>query len=361
MMMRPTVGWIILTVNLGRFKGERSRILKKMRNGRNQAALVLLGALFIYQTGTTFPSFVKRSEPPAVQLVDNKEEARLAFLIDGREALVYQYSDWWDLPHFWPLRSPSGKNMIVRKTEPYPHHRGFWFADTVRFEGGRPVSTYNALYSGQVIGEGDYGPPYKDRVDHVEFTKMEASGSRGVVESDLSWIMDGKIPILKEKRAITIHALGNGEYLLDMLFILTAAYGDVEFVSDDVHYAWPYLRMNSQFSGENGGIIASSTGNKGQDETNMKPALWLDYSNTIDGTAEGVTVFQHPDGEEHRWLTREYGCFGPRRPDRLSGKTFVLKKDESIRQQVGIFVHRGDVQSGRISQRYNDYIDGRWR
>jgi hypothetical protein len=300
-------------------------------------------------------------DPPSIELREDKEAGRLTVLFDGREAFVYQYSDWWDLPHFWPLRGPSGKNMLVQKTEPYPHHRCFWFADTVRFEGGRPVSTYNALYTGQVIGSGDHGPPFRDRVDHFGFARVEAEGARAVVEEDLRWRMDGKKSILKEKRVVHIHALGGGDYLMDMFFSLTAAYGEVEFISDDVHYAWPYLRLNTEFSGENGGVITSSEGKTGQEATNMQPAEWMDYSNTRDGVTEGIAVFQWPDGEEHRWLTREYGCFGPRRPDRLSGKPFGLKKGESISQRVGILVHRGDVKTGKIAERYRDYTGGRWR
>jgi hypothetical protein len=158
-----------------------------------------------------------------------------------------------------------------------------------------------------------------------------------------------------------VFALGEGEYLLDLTFILTAAYGDVQFVSDDVHYAWPYIRMHPRFSGDNGGILTSDTGQAGQEKTNMMFARWIDYSNTVDGTTEGLAVFQWPDGDEHRWLTREYGCFGPRRPDAQSGKPFVLKKGDTLSQRVGILVHKGDVESGKVAQRYQDYASGRWK
>ena len=310
---------------------------------------------------TCSPKIVQGTAAAGITLQDDLGAGRLTVLIDGREAFVYRYSDWWDLPHYWPFRSPSGKNMLVQKTEPYPHHRCFWFADTVRFEGGRPVSTYNALYTGQVIGTGAFGPPFNDRVDHIQFNRLETEGSRAIVEADLRWKMDGDRSILEEKRRVLIHDLGREEYLLDIIFILTASYGDVEFVSDDVHYAWPYLRMNTLFSGENGGAITSSSGKIGQEETNMLPAMWLDYSNTLDSVTEGIAVFQWPDGEEHRWLTREYGCFGPRRPDGQSGHPFVLKKGESLSQRVGILVHRGDVKTGKVSERYNDYIQNRWQ
>ncbi len=297
---------------------------------------------------------------PQIELRRDGEAGRLHVLIDCREIMVYQYIHWLDLPHYYPLNSPSGKNMLVQQTEPYPHHRAFWFADTIRLGGEREVSTYNALYSGQKIGRNAYGPPFRDRIRHLDFTRCESIGSRAVIEAELVWEMDGDNPVLEERRHLVVHALGKGEYLLDMTFQLTAAFGDVQFVSDAVHYAWPYLRLHPRFSGENGGTITSSSGATGQEATNMKVAKWIDYSNTVEGQTEGIAVFQWPDNQEHRWLTREYGTFGPRRQDARNGNPFTLKKGDSITQRVGVFVHAGNVKTGRVAKRYKQYIKGKW-
>jgi len=306
---------------------------------------------------------------PAIVLVPDAPAGRLSIFVAGREALVYQHSEALDLPHYWPLRSPSGKNLLVQKTEPYPHHRSFWFADTVRLEGEREVSLYSALYTGlkteTAAAEAGkptpaYGPPFSDRIRHRSFSRIEAGRRSAVVEAELVWEMDGGRPILDEKRRLAVHDLGRGEYLLDIAWTLTAAHGDIRFVSDDVHYAWPYLRLDPAFSGDSGGKIVSATGASGENATNMMPARWIDYSNTVEGITEGIAVFQRPDGREHRWLTREYGTFGPRRPDELSGKPFILKKGESMSQRVGVLVHRGDVLGGRVRERYEHYVVGQW-
>jgi hypothetical protein len=296
-----------------------------------------------------------------VELRRDDDSGRLHVSIDGRVILVYQYKSTIDIPHYFPMNSPSGKNMLVEQAEPYPHHRAFWFADTVRLSGGREVSTYNALYTGQMTGRNTYGPPFRDHIRHLRFNRCEAEGSRAVIETDLLWEMDNIKPVLEEHRHLVVQALDKGEYLLDITFVLTAAFGDVEFTSDDVHYAWPYLRLHPTFSGTNGGIITADNGAAGQEATNMRIARWIDYSNTVEGVSEGVAVFQWPDGQDHRWLTREYGCFGPRRPDDRSGHPFTLKKGESVRQRVGIFVHRGNVKAGRVSKRYKQYIRGKWQ
>jgi hypothetical protein len=300
-----------------------------------------------------------QANEPQITLHQDDEAGQLYVCINGQKAFAYQYISWLDLPHYWPLYSPSGKNLLVQQSDPYPHHRSFWFADTVRLDGRREVSTYNAHYSGQRIGRETFGPPFRDHIRHVDFALLDEDGDRAVIDTQLVWEMDGNRPVLQEERHLVVHALENGEYLMDISFKLIASYGDVEFVSDEVHYAWPYLRMHPQFNGENNGMIAADNGATGQKATNMKTARWIDYSNTIDGVTEGVAIFQWPDGESHRWLTREYGCFGPRRPDNRSGKSIILKKDESITQRVGILVHSGNVKSGRISERYEQYIESK--
>jgi hypothetical protein len=296
-----------------------------------------------------------------IELHQDDKQGRLHVIIEGKGAFIYQYTRWVDIPHIWPLKSPSGKNMLVQQTEPYPHHRSFYVADTVRLDGNREVSAYNALYSGQSIGTESYGPPFRDHIRHVNFTSLEAAGNRALISAKLVWEMDGDNPVLEEQRNLVIHSLNKGEYLIDMTFELIAAFGDIEFVSDDVHYAWPFIRIHSRFSGEKGGTISADNGTTGEASTNMKAAKWIDYSNTVAGITEGLAIFQFPDGKEHRWLTREYGIFGPRRPDEQSGNPFILEQGQSITQRVGILVHTGDVKTGRVTERYKQYIQGKWK
>jgi hypothetical protein len=295
---------------------------------------------------------------PKIELRRDDAAGRLAVIIGGREAFVYQYAPTLDLPHYWPLNSPGGKSMLVEKTEPYPHHRAFWIADTVRLNGGHEVSVYNGLYTGVKTGEKDFGPPFRDHVRHVRFTHLDALGPRAAINAELVWEMDESVPVLKEARRLRVEALGDGECLLDLSFTLTAAYRDVEFVSDEVHYAWPFLRLETRWSGDAGGRLMGDTGAEGEEATNLKPARWLDYSNTVEGETAGIAVFQWPDGREHRWLTRKYGCFGPRRPDDRSGKPFTLRKGESISQRVGVLVHKGDVVTGKVAERFKLYTEG---
>lgn len=322
---------------------------------RYRAALIGSAALFAAAiAGTAVESAA------SIEFKRDDDQGLLQVLIGGKQALAYCYGKEVDLPHFYPVRSPSGKSMTVQQTEPFPHHRSFWYADTVQLEGQRQASFYNALYS----GAGDKKspkPPFRDRVRHVALTGQRSAKRTAEIGMKLIWEMDdGKIPVLDEVRTMRVVALGEGEYFLDLAFTLTANYGDVTFRSDAVHYAWPFIRLNDDFSAKGGGLIVNSEGQTGQTNTNMKVAKWLDFSRTGVAEPEGLAMFSPPSNEHpHAWLTRDYGCIGPRRIEAKSGKPFTLKKGESIGTRSGVLIHKGDVETGRVAERYQAYVDGR--
>ena len=227
--------------------------------------------------------------------------------------------------------------MTAQQIEPYPHHRSFWFADKVRLGDGRPVGLYTALYTGP-NGRKDPGPPFNDRVRHVAFVEGPAAKDRAEITMKLAWEMDGNRPVLDETRHVRVVALDGGEYFLDVRCTLTAAHGDVTFVSDATHYAWPYIRIDPTFSVAGGGTITNSEGGTNQKGTHDQVARWVDYSGTVDGETAGLAVFSHPDNPHpHRWLTRDYGTFGPRRgrPERQALHGFQGRDDLPARRRAG--------------------------
>lgn len=322
------------------------------RNAASYFAAVLLSAS---------PAFAQAEQ--AVVLTQDDARGMLTATLDGQELFRYNYGDEVDLPHYFPLNTPTGKNLLVQKTQPYPHHRAFWVSDTVERNGVKG-DVYNGYYSGVKQADKTYLPPYRSGSRHVSFELTTASSGLATIHEKLVWETGrptATLQLLDETRTVRVVPLENGAYLMDFSFSLTATYGDVKFISDAVHYSWPYLRINSQFSVEGGGTLTDDKGTTGQAATNLRPALWIDYSNTVDGVTEGVAMFQYPDGNAPRkWLTRDYGTFGPRRPDHQSGKPFVLKKGDRLSQRVGVYVHSGDVTSGRVAETYQRYVRGEW-
>jgi hypothetical protein len=301
----------------------------------------------------------KSGVEPRIVMKNDETASRVSIVVDGAEAFAYRYGKDLGFPRLYPIWSPSGKVMTVQEAPPYPHHQSFWFADTVQLEGQRKASFYGAIYS--QADKKDPKSPFKDQIVHAEFLpEKQLAPNQLETGMKLVWKIDQNIPVLDQEQRYRIVALGDGQYFLDIRYRVTASYGDVHFVSDAVHYAWPYVRMHPQFSVNSGGQITNSEGGVNQKETCSKEARWVDYSNTVAGAAEGLAIFSHSDNEyPHQWLTRDYGTFGPRRPDAQSGKPFTLAKGKTIERRVGVLVHKGDVKSGKVAERYAAYIAGK--
>ena len=285
--------------------------------------------------------------------------------IDGKMVVIYRHGDDVDLPHFYPWNSPSGRNMLVDITDPYPHHRAFWVAeDNVLLEGETTrFSNYTALGTGVSKPEVSKWPvaPYRQRSKHIAFENVKSTKNTLEFDETILWI-DGETKIADELRRYKFTALENGEYFIDFSFRIVASYGTLTIKSDLTHYAWPYIRMNETFNVETGkGVITNSEGQVGQAATDQKPAVWVDYSApTPDGKMEGLACFQHPSQTEPvTWLTRSYGTWGPNRKASQHNATFEVRKGESIVQRVGLLIHNGDVKTGNVAERYKAYCDGK--
>ena len=114
------------------------------------------------------------------------------------------------------------------------------------------------------------------------------------------------------------------------------------------------------FVRKGGGVLVNSEGATGQTNTNLKPAKWVDFSRAGTSDPEGLAMFSHPSNEQpHAWLTRDYGCIGPRRVNAKSGKPFTLKQGETLSTRAGVLVHKGDVKSGRVAELYQSYAEGK--
>ncbi|MBL7220842.1 MAG: PmoA family protein [Phycisphaerae bacterium] len=305
---------------------------------------------------------------PKIEFRNDTKTATQTVTIDGKEAFVYLHGEDLETTCFYPVRSPSGKLMTLKiaddkKKQSYPHHRSFWFTDKIQLDGQRDVNFYASYYTGIDKKDPKSKKPFRDRIKHVKFLRAEVLKDKPVAHTSMKlvWEADRKTPYLDETRDVRIVALGGGQYFLDITFTVTAAYGNVRFTSDSVHYAWPYVRMHPQFSVDKGGTITNSEGGVNQKGTHDKVAVWIDYSGVAGGVTEGLAIFSHPDNDHpHKWLTRNYGCFGPRRIDARSGnKKYVLKKGESLKRRVGILVHRGDVKAGQVARRYKMYVAGK--
>jgi len=307
-------------------------------------------------TSLLVPACVVPANPiPAERVVlrVQEDEASMSFFIHDVEKLSYRYGKRWAIPHIWPLRSPSGRSMLVAEPEDHPHHSSLWVVDRVQLEGGPEIDFYHEWKN--LHDKEDPTAGHHSYIRHDGFVQYVGPMAYGWTTAELTWIAHGD-PVLHQEWSMLIEDLGDEEYLLHLHWNLEARYGAVQFHSDWVHYAWPYLRMEPGFSGLEGGTITDDQGRTGQEATNGRYARWIDYSNTVDGVTEGLAVFLPDDGEPRKWLTREYGTFGPRRSDPFNGTDFTLAEGENLSGAVTILVHRGDVVGGKVAARYADYL-----
>ena len=63
---------------------------------------------------------------------------------DGDHVIVaWCHADELAIPHWFPLRSPSGKDLVEEFPEKDPHHRAMWIADRVQLGDGPDVDFYH--------------------------------------------------------------------------------------------------------------------------------------------------------------------------------------------------------------------------
>lgn len=286
---------------------------------------------------------------PSVTIERDDDAGELRLVLGGRTALGWQYHARHAFPHWFPLTSPSGRHLLVQQTEPYPHHRAMWIADKVQLGDGPIADFYHCEQNRTAAG-------YRHVIRQLAMPRADVQDGAGVVEVALQWLVDGQVPVLDDQRRFRLQPLADGEFLLDLEWTLRAAHGPVTFHSDWVHYAWPFLRIDRQFAVERGGVLQDDVARRSQGGTDGQYANWIDVScKTADG-AEGVAVFTPQDGQWRKWLTRDYGTFGPRRPDAQSGRRFTLATGETLQGRVRLYVHHGFADDGRVAARYRDYV-----
>jgi hypothetical protein len=300
---------------------------------------------------------------PRIAFAANEAEGRLSVKVDGAEAFVYRYGTANELPFpcFYPVWSPSGKALTEQgNVFPWPHHESFWFVNDVKLDGHESSPMYYSLY--HRTDTNDCNSPFSNQIVHVEFMpSKQLTPDQAEIGMKLLWRKFPQIPLADQEQRIRVVALSGGEYFLDIHYRLTASYGKLTFVGDNIHYAWPMVRMQERFSPRKGGLVVNSEEGVSKLLFPKFPvARWVDMSNTVGGTPEGLALFLDPrESQPHKWFVHSQGMFGPRRIAAQDGKPFTLAKGESIETRIGVLIHKGDATVGKVAERYADYIAGK--
>jgi len=213
----------------------------------------------------------------------------------GVAASLY-WGDQWDKPFLYPVRTVSGKVLSrgwpiePREGDSRDHtwHRGIWYghgsisgADFWREQGREKSARLVARSKPRVRGSGVA----------IELAMTPPSGK----------------PIGSMRQEFRIADKG-GVRTIDAVITMRADAGQplVFGDTDDGGFAF---RLSEAFREDRGARLRNSEGLAGTKNIWGKPARWVDYAATVDDTATGVAIFDHPGNLRHptRWHARGYG------------------------------------------------------
>jgi hypothetical protein len=273
-------------------------------------------------------------------------------------------------PYLWPLRAP-GDVPVTRawpmdpagaKAKDHVHQKSAWFCH------------------GDVIPEGVELTERVRGVEGVDFwseTKghgrivtVTVGGAHGGGTGALSyilvnhWLTAGGQRILTEQASYSVHDLG-GARLIVARIRLTAE--DCPITFGDTKEGSFGVRVHDQLSVKDGtGVITNAEGKTGEKECWGMLSKWCDYSGTVDGKPVGIAVFDHPANKYPAcWHVRGYGLmaanpFGRKKSGfpamKEHGDLVKLARGEELSLTYGILLHTGDVASGEVAKRYEEFV-----
>lgn len=276
------------------------------------------------------------------------EDAPVAIQVGSQVAANFYSGEAYDKPFLYPIKTVSGKVLSrgwplePREGDSKDHvwHRGFWYghgsingADFWR-EQGRD-KTARLINKGRPrVGKGSVT---------VDLSMTPPDGKAiGLMRQEFRFADKGSLRTIDA--AITIQA--------DRGVSLT--FGD----SDDGGFAF---RLNESFREDRGARLRNSDGLTGTKEIWGKPALWVDYSATVEGGQAGVAMFDHPSNLRHptRWHARGYGL-NAANPFALKSFTkdpnadggYTLPAGQTLTLRYRVIVYEGAPDIAKLYQEF---------
>ncbi|SFK97067.1 Methane oxygenase PmoA [Paenibacillus sp. 1_12] len=284
--------------------------------------------------------------------VDHQEEnARVVVSIEGKLATRYMYSPFVPKPYYYPLIGPKGHTLIQDAPDDHLHHHGLWW-------GHDDVNGHKAYHEFRREG----------RQTHRKFLALFGGPVFGQITSIVDWLDEDGGLLLQETRSVRIYNLPRESRYLDIHTSLHAVNGEVVFGSTK-EGGFPFIRVNEQINGFHTGLLTAASGNTKEKGIFGTVTEWVDYSGKLvnvdwdNGIPSkslidaGITMFVHPDNEAYasQWFVRDSGAFTSANFHFSGGKT--LQGGDSLSIQQRIYVHEGDVLSGQVKERYQEFIE----
>ncbi len=239
--------------------------------------------------------------------------------------------------YFHPVYGPYGEVLTDDFPADHFHHRGLavmWTHVTVG-EKDYDLWGINGMRArlGKVLGI-ENGPIYSLlKVRHGWYTVK----SERVV--DETWTV----------KAYRESGVGR---VVDFDILLEAVGEPVSIRSSDRGYGG----LNVRFSPREDTVLYNDKGRLPAD-CDKEPFLWSDLSATFRGAeaVSGVSIFDNPGNVRHpqTWSNRYYGVLNPA----PAVEPLIITKDQPLHLSYRIWIHAGDIESGRVRQAYDAYVN----
>ncbi|ULL16130.1 hypothetical protein DVH26_17735 [Paenibacillus sp. H1-7] len=276
---------------------------------------------------------------PGVYLDHQEENARVVVSVQGALFTRYLYSLYVGKPYYYPMIGPNGKTLIQDAPDDHLHHHGLWW-------GHDDVNGHKVYH--EFRGEG--------RQLHRKFLAMFGGPVFGQITSQVEWVGEQSQPLLTETRSVRIYNMPREARYVDLCTELHAVNGDVRF-GDTKEGGFPFVRVNEQINGHHTGMLTAANGNRGEAGIFGTSTEWVDYSGTVyRDTDAGIAMFSHPENESYasQWFVRDYGPFTPANFHFCGGMD--VPGGSTLRMKHRLYLHQGDVTSGKVKERYEEYI-----
>ena len=285
--------------------------------------------------------------------VQLKEEAEtIAVTCNDRPFTTFRYATTQFRPYFFPVFGPNGSEVTRGETsdisKDHVHHRSLYVA-------------YGEVNDVDLWGEGSNS----GRVVHQGFTEKQSGAVVGRIYTQNSWQTQAGDVLMTDKQNFRIYNLPADAALLDLDLSFIASVGDVHF-GDTKEGGIISIRVHPSMNASDGGKIENAFGGINETETWGKRANWCDYSGVVDGTPVGIAVFDHIVNPRYPtyWHVRNYGLMGSNifgggtfESDPAKDGSYTLKQGEEMHFRFRVLIHAGDVNVGKVAEKYHDFIN----
>jgi hypothetical protein len=325
----------------------------------------------------------EKKAAPAAPLIEVKP-TYLEFRQEGTGGMVltrYVIDEKAAKPYFYPVYAlptkpvtrawPMEKDPEVKKTD-HPHQKSLWFCHGDVIPEGLDYTKHSRGVAGIDFWAEGKG---HGKIVCVKVEKPKLELTHAAVETRNEWRTAEGQKVLDETRTIHYYPFAPGANLLVLDIDLHASVCPITFA--DTKEGSLGVRVRESMRVDRGkGQLTNAEGKTGEGRLgNVEKkgcwglvSAWCDYSGPVDDKdVAGIALFADPKNPiDTAWHARNYGLmaanpFGRAKhagfPDRKGNDTPVrLAKGEHLKLRYGVFLHSGDVKTGKVADYYERFV-----